>query len=314
MDRLMLLQDAPLSLVKWNEVKKERLFSAMCSSHYTHVSHNSTANKGMKNEIALLKVIRDQSDSHYAQDRFFQLLNWDTSRLTPQWFTTSTFPIGCTLEELQYHYPSMPEDFTWLVFTQLLEALDFLHNVCDPPIAHGDLFPGNIMIGYPNSESKAIGGLPQVKLIDFEGSQFSKRDHTLASDNVTLTDHAYQGFASDILQCISILYIITALHPSISDYKPPVINNSCEFPDIEADSAKLHLLSETLKASQQRAYGNTPWVLQSLYNYFAPRAYEKLANISESAEAQMRDVILDVSRPKFVETQRRLVELFDTLV
>jgi hypothetical protein len=30
---------------------------------------------------------------------------------------------------------SMPEDFLWIIYAQIHEAIDFLHNTCDPPIA-----------------------------------------------------------------------------------------------------------------------------------------------------------------------------------
>ncbi|KAH9866055.1 hypothetical protein J1614_008619 [Plenodomus biglobosus] len=362
MERLMLLQDTSLSLIKWDDKKKEKLFSNMCSPHYTHVSeagfglrgsvhyclrtatvtsqrrqfadskgmdidysrltdkiivakvsHKPAKNKSMKDEIATLKAIHDQSASHHAQEQFFQLLNWDRTRDMPQWFTTSTFPMGCSLEELQYQHPLMPEEFTWLVFTQLLEALDFLHNVCDPPIAHGDLFAGNIMIGYPEFDPNKLGSLPQLKLIDFEGSRFWERNRVPGPDSETLEHHACQGLSSDILQSISILYVIVSLHPAISDHAASAIHDPLAFPDVQAEHAKLHVLSETLKTSQQRAYGNTPWVLQSLYKYFGPHAYEKLATISESAEAQMRDIIFKVAWPKFEETQRKLVQLIETM-
>ncbi|KAI8943027.1 hypothetical protein NX059_001063 [Plenodomus lindquistii] len=277
------------------------------------VNHIPAPNKGMKNEIELLKAIRDQSASHYAQDRFFQLLNWDTSRIMPQWFTTSTFPIGCSLEQLQYHYDVMPEEFTWLVFTQLLEALDFIHNVCDPPIAHGDLFPCNIMIGYLEHDDNILSSLPQLKLIDFENSRFCKRERNLGPLNDTLSHPDNHGFASDILLSIRVLHVIAGLHLSIADCGDPAIYDPVKFPDIRADYAKLHLLYATLSTSQKLAHDNTPWVLQSLYNHFSPHAYRKLATISESAENQMRDIIFKAARPKYEEMQRKLVEVVDTL-
>jgi serine/threonine protein kinase len=56
----------------------------------------------------------------------------------------------------------MPEKFTWLMFVQLYQALNFLHDTCQ--ISHGDLYHKNVVIGYPSSNDR---GLPQVKVIDF---------------------------------------------------------------------------------------------------------------------------------------------------
>jgi serine/threonine protein kinase len=76
----------------------------------------------------------------------------------------TTFPICCQLSELKVSFEDMPEEFTWLIFIQLHKALDFLHNACDSPIAHGDLHDGNVIIGYrgPNDRDTA-----QLKVIDF---------------------------------------------------------------------------------------------------------------------------------------------------
>ncbi|CBX98630.1 hypothetical protein LEMA_P078690.1 [Plenodomus lingam JN3] len=300
MDRLILLRDTPLCLTRWNDTKKQSLFSELPSPE----------NISLKNEITILRAIRAHAATHHAQDRFFHLLDWDESRTIPQWFTTTTFALGfgCPLEALQCVYPRLPEEFAWLVFVQLLEALEFLHRVCQPAVVHGDLVAGNIMIGY-EGEFDDYGGLhslPKIKLIDFEGAAYCSRREGEAAEryDASLAHTASQPFTADVLGCIDILYGILARHPSIADPVAPKLQDARAFPDVQADDAKLHLLFQTLEASWTRGCGNKPWVLQSLYGYFAPYAYTKLAEIEEAAERAMWDGICDGAGEKFREVKR----------
>jgi serine/threonine protein kinase len=111
-------------------------------------------------EIAALELIRQQQNST-GELPFFNLTAWDTENLIPRWLATSTLPLCCDLGSLKGRYKYMPEEFLWLIFVQLHQALKFLHATCE--IAHGDLHPANIVVGYPTSNDR---GLPQVKVID----------------------------------------------------------------------------------------------------------------------------------------------------
>lgn len=83
---------------------------------------------------------------------------------TSRYIITSTLPIVCTSESLKSHFSTLPEVFTWLTFAKLTTALHWLHNTCQPGIAHGDLHSGNILVGY--SSLQHANTLPDFKLID----------------------------------------------------------------------------------------------------------------------------------------------------
>ena len=81
------------------------------------------------------------------------------------YIVTSTIPIVCTLESLKSHLLTLPEVFTWLIYSKLTSALAWLKETCEPGIAHGDIHSGNVLIGY--STLQAAPALPGVKIIDF---------------------------------------------------------------------------------------------------------------------------------------------------
>jgi serine/threonine protein kinase len=74
----------------------------------------------------------------------------------------STLPASCTLRDL----PPMPFEFAWFVFVEVHTALRFLQEGCCPPIAHGDLHSGNVLVGFTDVECEGPIKL-KLKLIDF---------------------------------------------------------------------------------------------------------------------------------------------------
>jgi serine/threonine protein kinase len=111
-------------------------------------------------EIAALQTIQRQN--FVGELPFFHLVERDTANIIPRWLATTTLPLCYDLGSLSGCYKYMPEKFTWLMFVQLYQALNFLHDTCQ--ISHGDLYQKNVVIGYPSSNDR---GLPQVKVIDF---------------------------------------------------------------------------------------------------------------------------------------------------
>jgi hypothetical protein len=71
-----------------------------------------------------------------------------------------------------------PIGLVWLVFQQVYYALDFLQNTCSPPISHGDLQSGNVLLGFHDPDTET---LPKVMLIDF-GEGLVKRGGSEASE------------------------------------------------------------------------------------------------------------------------------------
>lgn len=77
-------------------------------------------------------------------------------------------PICCDLESLLGSFKYLAEEFMWLVFVRVRKVLNFLHRICDPPIAHSDLHIRNVVIGYPRPNDQ---GIPAIKVIDFSLSK-----------------------------------------------------------------------------------------------------------------------------------------------
>jgi hypothetical protein len=61
----------------------------------------------------------------------------------------------------------------WLIFQRLYKARFFLGKVCKPPICHGDVQIGNIVVGFDDSD---MVDLPGLMLIDFGVSSNTGKD------------------------------------------------------------------------------------------------------------------------------------------
>jgi hypothetical protein len=102
----------------------------------------------LSGELDIIKASEENAPANDLQQRFFQLLAWDTVSPLPVSLVKSTWPICCSLDGLGSCLSSMPEDFLWIVYSQMHEAIEFLHSTCSPLIAHGDLHNGNVIIDF----------------------------------------------------------------------------------------------------------------------------------------------------------------------
>lgn len=116
-----------------------------------HAAHSATRNPPIAGCNAFFELLDHgvclSSDAHY--------------------LALPTLPLACTLETLYPRFSPLPEVFTWLIYVRITTALTWLHDVCVPGIAHGDVHLGNILVGYPALDPGSGGRLPQVKMIDF---------------------------------------------------------------------------------------------------------------------------------------------------
>ena len=154
----------------------------------------------MRPEVDILQKLQQQRQDHPEELPLIDLPAKDTANLVPDWIATSTMPICCELASLE-NCPGelLSEEFTWLVYSQAHQALEFLHK-CG--IAHGDIHVGNVMVGYSRLNDNR---LPQVKLIDFGMSQ----QYSIGSKNMPSMDQ----FDSDIhgLMCMLVTMLEDAL-------------------------------------------------------------------------------------------------------
>jgi hypothetical protein len=117
------------------------------------VSHLHTSS--LSNEIRILLAIQQQASLHKGGKLCVQLLDYALSpSLGRSWFTMATTPMCCDLATLCSGLDgALPEPLLWLIITQLFDAFWFLHRVCVPPIAHGDVGLSNVIISYLPSSS-----------------------------------------------------------------------------------------------------------------------------------------------------------------
>ena len=107
-------------------------------------------------ERDILLAIRKHSTADNGAQNIVQLLGYDLIP-EPQWLMLSTLPACCTLCDS----PPIPLQYACFVFLEVHAALKFLHRECDPPIAHGDLHSGNVLVGF------ADNGRLKILLINF---------------------------------------------------------------------------------------------------------------------------------------------------
>ncbi|KAF2822299.1 hypothetical protein CC86DRAFT_385982 [Ophiobolus disseminans] len=101
-----------------------------------------------------------------------QILNYDRTHEFPKWLILSTLPAFCTLQafcdKVKELKTQLPYQLVWFFFLEISRAFQFLHDECDPPIAHLDLHDLNVLVGFDNSE---YSGLPTIRIIDFDAAK-----------------------------------------------------------------------------------------------------------------------------------------------
>ncbi|KAH7386049.1 hypothetical protein BKA66DRAFT_569358 [Pyrenochaeta sp. MPI-SDFR-AT-0127] len=251
---------------------------------------------GLTQEVKILKAIRNQVEDHPAERHFFKLIEWNTITKGEQWMVSSTLPICCNLQTLEGHFDKMPEDFLWLVYTQLQEAMSFLHNDCKPSIAHGDLHKGNIVIGFSNADNL---GLPQLKVLDFGTSTFFAND-----------DRSSRRLRNDTHNFLCVIDFL--IHESSWVTWD---ENSCNLAvraRLPANrTPEFYIFHGTLNMALEQREDVDPVVLQTLWKQFGNFAILRVASISEASKKQIQDVIMELTKGKYDESVRRMLELVD---
>jgi serine/threonine protein kinase len=123
-------------------------------------------------EISFLRRIRSElgNESVSTANRFQEFITcnpgFDIHSQT-LWIATKAICGSITLSDIERQYRKrkecVPEEFILHAFLQVSEALLFLHESCEPPIAHGDVHFGNVLL----DERQDTPGFPNLVLIDF---------------------------------------------------------------------------------------------------------------------------------------------------
>ena len=256
-------------------------------------------NADLSRELEIMTAIQNQVHTLPVAQRFFQLLEWDTVAPYPQWIVTSTFPICWNLTGLTLSANGMPEEFLWLVYSQLHEALDFLHNTCDPPIAHGDLHQGNVIIGFPTPDRL---GLPEVKLIDFGLSSFVKKGEKAG---LYLLDRMN-------LDAKNFLYVLdNTIHPSkYTRWNETTCNEFIANGKPEGMTSMLYDFHHALNAELGRQAEVQVTFLQALWEQFGAFAKQWVSSIPDASKKQIQDVLLAVTKGKTDQKREKIEEIW----
>lgn len=261
---------------------------------------------GLANELETLQYIQRQASRHQLKELFAEVIDWDTSAKLPGWIVTTTWPVCCDLVSLTEKTSVLPEEYLWLVYTQLHKALDFLHRTCNPPVAHADLHKGNIIIGFANPNSAS---LPQLKLIDFglseqyllgEGVDGAKTNYYHQRDTYSFFATLDHVVHENVSSCQGWTYAHCA--SKVQNRLPK--DRSEEFYSFHA----------ALNDGRQLAHNVAPKHRQVLWEKYGGYATRSLAVITESSTLKIRDAILEVTASKVEARQKKIEELLDRYI
>ena len=269
------------------------------------------------NELAVLQIIAttNHAAAHNAAcdsndtscDAFFEVLDHATCpNDDAHYFTTTTLPLVCTLDALKSYFSSLPEVFTWLIYTRVGTALHWLNKTCDPGVAHGDLHPGNILIGYAFLLPTEGLYLPQIKLIDFGKSRIANAEpgyeYALCYDQTLRDDKS------------KFLYILAAMMGVVSfDGRPP---NRSPKPGAAAgrtmDSRESREFSE-FRTGVDRAVRRNSWDCEDsiveLEGLFRRIAEGKVEGAKVGEAKKIWGVMMDVAEERCNGVQEKIEEL-----
>jgi serine/threonine protein kinase len=261
-------------------------------------------------EIAALKLIRQRQNST-GELPFFNLTACDTDKI-PRWLATSTLPLCCDLGSLQGRYKYMPEEFLWLIFVQLHQALKFLHVTCE--IAHGDLHPANIVVGYPTSNDR---NLPQVKVIDFgiaqtfvsskSAARLRNEDTSMLLDNMDTTKSVACLCEADTTMLLQ--NVDNLIHDRYHRHEVDVTLET-RYRLQKERSSQFNRFSMAVERGLTTA--NTVACLQMMWEEFGTFAKSQIIEtscLSNGSTPQIREVIDRVSYARFETIQGKIHEL-----
>jgi len=242
-------------------------------------------------EVAILEQIKQQCKAGVPNMPFIEILGSEALSIAP-WIAMLTLPISCDLEALASSFGKMPQEFTWIVYTQLQRALSFLRK-CDPPIMHNDIHPGNVIVGYETVEGTC---LPQVKLIDFGSSSHSASIFSTSTFDV----EAWQ-----LLQILEKLL-----------RRPGAICSSCDFNGFfMGDSGGPLCPSKLCRFHKKVAEHLAPTavcdfsILDRLWERFGSYAENMVESCGTASQARIREVILEVTQAPRMVTDARIQQI-----
>ena len=253
----------------------------------------------LSRELEIMQAIQTQVQTLPAAQQFFQLIEWDTISPHATWAVTSTLPMCCSMQELTLGIDSVPEETMWLVYTQLHEALDFLHNKCKPPIAHRDLHQGNVLIGFSNPDAL---GLPELKIIDFGLSSFisGKEAPTFLMGPPRSVDAKRFLFILD--------NIVHA--PGFKQWNRATCNMAVEYSEPEGRTAMSYEFHQALNTQLGKLAETDFSFLQELWQQFGAFATQQVNSMSESTRKQIQDLVLGKTKSQFDEVQEKLERIW----
>ncbi|UPX17309.1 uncharacterized protein EKO05_0007674 [Ascochyta rabiei] len=273
----------------------------------------------LKNELAVLQIIATTNHAPTVDtacgstiahcDAFFLSLDHETSPSgDTHYFTTATLPLVCSLDVLLSETQHLPEPFTWLVYVKIREALTWLMKCCKPGIAHGDLHPGNILIGYPTLDPRQGQQLPQVKMIDFGNSRIANAE----------TGYAYallfsQTVHKDRTAFLHLLALVVGVMsfdghvPSRSPSRSPRLGGG-------ESSAEFRQFCRLVQRAVKRSTWNHGDDLVELESRFKGYAERKLRGLDGEKCKMVWDAVMNGTEEQREAVRRRVGELVGVVV
>ncbi|KAH7068081.1 hypothetical protein BKA63DRAFT_581384 [Paraphoma chrysanthemicola] len=251
----------------------------------------------LPSEVSVLKAFQIQLYSHsdHSTLPLFHLTAWDAGNAQPSWYACSTLSLCTDLKALEGRFHSMPEEFVWLVYTQLQAAITFMHKTCDPPLAHGDLHLGNIIVGYSAPDDT---GLPQVKVIDFGMAQYEYNADEYGED--LMCEDMFQRDMLFMLHALkNILYNThyAGARFVASPHQPATWGT------------EVRELGDTVRAGVRGGSVSEEEALRRMWERFGEVAKGKVEGINDVAREKIRIVVWSVAGGKYDEIVEKVGEL-----
>jgi serine/threonine protein kinase len=181
----------------------------------------------------------------------------------------------------------MPEEFIWHLYKQLHQALIFLHYVCKPPIAHGDLHAGNVIVGYSSPYEQ---GLPQVKLIDFGCAAVISSD----SENAYLRSADLRGM----------LNIMASFTPDAWwDDKYLLLKVNKPSPEYMGLQDRF---------TKELDSGVAPKTVRKIWKLYGATAKREVANVSDASQKKIQNLVAFEASSRYNFMENKVVEILNS--